>query len=78
MSRAHADTADTGAGTAPLARLYGRFVWSRLAVIGVLVAALLVSVLFDVATGPSPLSVADIVTGLFDRSALPRGQAVTL
>ncbi len=78
MSRAHADTADAGAGAAPLARLYGRFVWSRLAVIGVLVAALLVSVLFDVATGPSPLSVPDIVTGLFDRSALPRGQAVIL
>ena len=38
----------------------------------------LVSVLFDVATGPSPLSVPDIVTGLLDRSALPRGQAVIL
>ncbi|GEO36914.1 iron complex transport system permease protein [Skermanella aerolata] len=76
MSRAHTNTADAGA--APLARLYGRFVWSRLAVIGILVAALLVSVLFDVATGPSPLSVADIVTGLLDRGALPRGQAVTL
>ena len=76
MSRALVDTADSGA--APLARLYGRFIWGRLAIIGVLVAALVVSVLFDVATGPSPLSVPDIISGLLDRSALPRGQAVIL
>ncbi|EWY39636.1 iron-siderophore ABC transporter permease [Skermanella stibiiresistens SB22] len=45
---------------------------------GLLAVGLACSLVLDVATGPSGLPVADILTGLLDRDALPRGQAVIL
>ncbi|WP_037454087.1 FecCD family ABC transporter permease [Skermanella stibiiresistens] len=64
--------------SASLADLYGGFIRNRLIAIGLLAVGLACSLVLDVATGPSGLPVADILTGLLDRDALPRGQAVIL
>ncbi|WNG47641.1 iron ABC transporter permease [Archangium minus] len=61
-----------------LATGYRRYLLVRLLVIAGFAAALVLSFLFDVATGPSTFPVGDIVTGLIEPSALDAGKQVIL
>lgn len=61
-----------------LAAAYRRFSFLRQALLAVLLLALLVSFVADVATGPSLFPLADIWRGLFDRDSLSAAQAVIL
>ena len=63
---------------APLARSYARFVRLRVATVAAMALALACCVLADVATGPAPFAVADILRGIVDPAALERGQRVIL
>jgi iron complex transport system permease protein len=59
-----------------LARSYRAFTLRRVLVLGGFVAATLVSLLCDVATGPAMLSLGDVVSGILDPGGLSRAETV--
>lgn len=63
---------------APLARQYSRFVVRRLAAMLAMAVALVLSFLVDVATGPSSLSIADVLGGLLNPGGMNRSAEVIL
>ena len=67
-----------GTDIRPLADRYRRFVLRRVLWLAALTAALAVSFLSDVATGPAALPISTILTGLMDRDALGVAQSVIL
>jgi iron complex transport system permease protein len=67
-----------GTQTASLSRQYLRFVRGRLLILGIMIVVLAVSLLCDVATGPSAMPIPDIISGLFHPEGLSRGQTVIL
>ncbi len=62
----------------PLADAYTRLRHRRLLALAALATVLLALVLMDIATGPSALTVADVLRGLLQRDALPLAQQVIL
>lgn len=81
MSEALAPVVERQAETAVnerLGRRYRRFVFARWATLLGFGLALMLSFIWDVATGPSSFPLADIWTGLFDRGALDPAREVIL
>lgn len=63
---------------ASLSIAYGRIFRRRLVAVGAIALALCLSVMLDIATGPSQFAVSDVFRGLVDPSSLDRTQAVIL
>ncbi|MES2942317.1 MAG: iron ABC transporter permease [Pseudomonadota bacterium] len=63
---------------ASLAHAYRRFSALRLALLAAMVLVLCLTLAFDISTGPSVFSFADVLTGLFQPAALPLEQQVIL
>jgi iron complex transport system permease protein len=65
-------------GGLPLAHLYARFVRARILLTAALAAIVVLAMVLDVATGPSPFPLRDILGGLADPASLTRARGVIL
>ncbi|MFA9438262.1 FecCD family ABC transporter permease [Uliginosibacterium sp. sgz301328] len=71
-------TASLPAASGLIARAYARISARRAAVLFAFTCALLVSLVIDIATGPSSFPIGDILRGLIDRASLSVSQGVIL
>lgn len=78
MSRSLDGLLPPSAAQAAIAHGYRQVVRRRLAALAVLALTLATLALVDIATGPSSLTVADLLRGLLDPQALPQAQQVIL